>query len=240
MRDPHFRIGKMKVKALLLVCSVVAVSVAQAAPTLFVTINPIFVANSDGSNQSADLRYLPYANKIYQQADIQLNFLAPVFVNNTTLNSWNINNNALFSQAGNGSVSDPLTINAWFVKSITGASVYGFAQSIGARNMVMDTTNIAGFSALGRVDTFSHELGHCLGLSHTSTSNHLICDGGNRNIPQTLGDVAPDGQNLDLITTSQIATIRSSPYAQAVPEPVSMVALVAGAAALSRRRRKAA
>lgn len=230
----------MKTKALLLLIATVAVSVAQAAPTLFVTIKPILVANTDGSNLSPDLRYVQYANKIYAQADIQFNFLAPVVVNNTTLNNWDINNNSLFSLAGNGASTDPLTINAWFVDTVTGSSVYGFAQSLGARNMVMDTTNIAGYSALGRVDTFSHELGHCLGLAHTSVSNHLICSGGLRDIPQTLGDVAPDGQNLDLLTTSQIATVRSSQYAQAVPEPVSMVALVAGAAVLARRRRRSA
>ncbi|MCE9558313.1 MAG: PEP-CTERM sorting domain-containing protein [Armatimonadetes bacterium] len=228
------------VRTLFVVGLVAVVSASYALPMLQVTIQPIIAANTNGTMQSQMTAYQNYATKIYAQADIQLNILAPNYLNNTSYNSFNYNNaNTLVQAAGAGQNANPLVINAWFVKDVINASVYGFAY-LNAPYMVMDTTAILGYSALGRVDTFSHELGHVLGLPHVSGNNRLMAAGGGRNIPQTLGNVAPDGLGYDLLVTSEINTIRNSRFALPVPEPTSLAALAFGVAVLCRKRRKSA
>jgi len=243
-RDVFLEGQKMRIR-LAAFFAVVAVGSIANAQTLIVTIQPILAAENNGTNLSPMLAYTDYAAKIWAQADIQLNILTPNILNKTSYNQFNNNNaSALVNAPGNGQNANPLVVNAWFVDNIINTSVYGFAF-FDQPYMVMDTTNIAGFSALGRVDTFSHELGHVLNLPHytgANTSKNLMASGGSRDIPQNLGDVAPDGLGLDFLTANQIATARNSRFAiEAVPEPatMSLVGIGLGIAAL-RRKRKAA
>ncbi len=238
----------------LFVCSLVIVSAAasQALTTLTVTIQPILVANNDGSDLSPDLSYQDYARKIWDQADIDLVFLSAVTLNKSSYNAWNYNNSwSMVNAPGNGQNSNPLVINAWFVDHIYNESVYGFGY-LNAPFMVMDTDNIAGYSALGRVDTFAHELGHVLNLDHYDATNpgdpakakHLLASGGIRLIPQQLSDVAPDGLGYDLLGQDEIAIARRSKFAIAgepsVPGPAAALPFAIGLIAACKKRRRSA
>ncbi|GIK32847.1 MAG: PEP-CTERM sorting domain-containing protein [Armatimonadetes bacterium] len=211
-----------------------------------VVVNPILVAKSDGSARAAFAAYEVYADKIWDQANIMIDFLAPTYLDDTAYWAFDYSNAwSLVTDPGHGQSGDALTINAFFVDHIYNASVYGFAY-YDQPYMVLDVQNILGYSALGRVDTFSHELGHNLYLPHYDVANpgdpnaadHLMASGGIRNIPQDLGDVAPDGNGWDLLGADEIDTARASRFAQAVPEPATLAVLGAGLAILSRRRRK--
>jgi hypothetical protein len=53
----------------------------------------------------------------------------------------------------------------------------------------------------GRIDVFAHELGHVFGLGHNDLGAggalNLMTTGGSRTLPTTIGDLFPDGAQLD-------------------------------------------
>ena len=79
-----------------------------------------------------------------------------------------------------------------------------------------------------RIDAIYHEIGHNLGLDHTSNGAvlNLMTDGALRFAPSSINDITPDGANMDQLTPDQIATALASPLVVAdaqVPEPASWV-----------------
>ncbi|HRK21515.1 MAG TPA: hypothetical protein PLX06_06890, partial [Fimbriimonadaceae bacterium] len=133
----------------------VAAAAALAVNDKKVVINPILVAADDGSGRADFAAYTDYAQKIWDQAGITLEFLAPTLLDDDDYYTFDEDNAvALVTGAGGGQSGDPKVINAWFVDTIINASVYGFAF-LDFPYMVMDVSNIQGYSALGRVDTFS-------------------------------------------------------------------------------------
>jgi hypothetical protein len=108
---------------------------------------------------------------------------------------------------GNGQSPNENTINLYFVNILNtpGSSNINRAVSyVNGNGIVVSTVNEV-------LDTTFHELGHNLGLDHTTFGNQnqppddLLSAGGIRTIPATIGDITPNGANLDQLNTTQAA-----------------------------------
>ena len=214
----------------------------QALPLRQVTIQAYQVCDDAGNNCATTSLFADFTAKIWAQADIVVNFLAMQVVNSSArLNEDN------FSDLGANANSS--IINLWFVNDLTdcggpvGGTLFGCGTSGGWFAL---TQAVFDYSAVGRVDTLSHELGHVLGLGHADfgagAADNLMTSGNTRGIPQLIGDVSPDGLGLDKLTDEQIAEARGSRYTSAlrVPEPGSMTLALFALVGLGLRRRREA
>ena len=192
--------------------------VAQADVIERVTINPIIVSNSDGSNtaelfgtatQEAEIKRL--IDEIYLQAQVDVEWLAPQTYNNTFANIGNGGtrpNSDLTTvvnagdSAGIGN-SSSLIIDMYFVEIAAGfadttentANGLAYVNDNGITMHVGDNlpSFLGGRDVVARV--VAHEIGHNLGLDHISDTNNLMNDGSD-------------------LTVSQITTIVNSSFTQ--------------------------
>ena len=228
--------------AVLAVAAVFATAPAQAAATKQVTIQAWRVCDDAGNNCADTNFFEAFTQKIWAQADISVNFLAIQQVNSSArLNETN------FSDLGN--VGNDNIVDLWFLNDLSDCggnfgfgSLYGCGTESGWFAM---TKWVGDYSAIGRVDTLSHELGHVLGLGHNDFgaggADNLMTSGGSRSIAQALGDVNPDGLGLEKLTAAQIAEARTSRYlVNVVPEPGSLALAALALLGLGLARRKGA
>ena len=213
---------------------------AQALPTMQVTIQPWQVCNDVGLNCATAGLFDLFTQKIWAQADIVVNFLAMQQVNSTA----RLNEDA-FGDLGN--VGDASIIDLWFVNDLLdcggpfgAGGLFGCGTSGG---WFAVTQQVFNFSAVGRVDTLSHELGHVLGLGHNNfgagAADNLMTAGGGRTIAQLIGDVNPDGLGLEKLTVAQANEARTSGYAtNRVPEPGTLALAAFGLLGSFLTRRK--
>jgi len=164
-----------------------------------VTVQPIIVSNSDGSNtaemfgnatQQATIEGL--VDTIWAQAGIDVKWLAPNYWNNSTANSGDYSLTSLLSSGASAGVShtDPLVLNFYFVEITPGSTemnenvVNGFAfvGSNGISQAVGDqlVTWQGGREVIAGVT--AHEIGHNLGLGHITETENLMAanSGGDR------------------------------------------------------------
>ena len=230
------------------------------------SVQPIQVCKDDGSSCAGVNLFADITAKILKQANLKVSFLPTNRLNasrflsiNDSPNRGSINyefyeltRTGPAGAFGRNPNSTPNSgpINVWFVDTIEASNdltQFGLAW-VGANGVAVSKATLE-FGQNGRTDTVAHEIGHNLGLRHTTLgaggANNLETDGDRRNIPSSVDDISPDGAGLSSLTGAQIAAIKRSPFvtqgdpglalgtetsdadadAISVPEPVSWIGL---------------
>jgi hypothetical protein len=210
----------------LLFLSAVTPVLGQLPITKRITIQPVQLRSSAGTTPANPslLLYEEVADRIWAQAGIDIQFLTPVTYdsdNYLTITSDPMQPDSLqgLSQVTGQSWSDGApgmtnVVRLFFVKQIDGInSNLGFTlQSglyIGIGNAVVidQQTAIAiadsAFTS-GVVDVIAHEIGHALGLNHTTLGAggalNLMTDGGPKTEVYTINNIYPEGIDADVLT----------------------------------------
>ncbi len=188
---------------------------AESGIVEVVTVQPIIVSNSNGTNtaeffgnsaQETQIKQL--IDDIYYQAGIDVDWLTPTTWNNTFANVGNNGNrpgsdlDQVVNQGDSAGVgnSNPLVIDLYFVEIAAGfgntsentANGLAFVDANGITAHVGDALPTF---ALGRdvvAEVIAHEIAHNLGLEHVHDTNNLMDEGDELNASQIATILASD------------------------------------------------
>ena len=198
-----------------------------------ITIQPIDVCDNSGNGCAnagdATLNALEAATQaIWAQAGIGITFLKTETYDNSAYQSVTADlttaspsdpARSLMRDPGHGQSSDPQVLNLYFVNQLTdahdpGALLRGFSFTNG-NGMILGPAPV--------LDTMAHEIGHNLGLDHTTfgagASTDLMTAGDTRLYPTDISQIGA----VDKLTPSQITQARSPLFS------VGQLSMVAGA-----------
>ncbi len=199
---------------------------ATASDQLVLEVQPIQVCDDAGIVCAQVELFETIANKIWDQADIEISFLPLNQLNDSTyLTTDDDEFSDLSFSGGAGSFGrhpdssrTEGPINLWFVDVIqTSTGLLQFGNAWVGLNGVVISDDILDFNnGVGRIDVIAHELGHNLGLRHSTfgagSPNNLLSGGSVREIPESIDDIFPDGDRLSQLTSAQIAEVQSSSF----------------------------
>ena len=170
-------------------------------------VNPITVCDNAGANCAATTLFPTFFSDTLLQAKVATVVLPGSTINNTAL--LNVNGVADVNKVGNGQSTNAMALNAWFVNSLAaapGSTLFGEGY-VNGNGVVINTSAV---TSNNRTDTFTHEIGHNLGLDHDTfgagAATNLMTRGSLRTPPASG------------LTADQITQIRASQFVQEAPK----------------------
>jgi len=199
-------------------------------------IQPIQVCDDHGGNCAKVNMFADITARILEQAKLRVNFLPTNQLNGSRFlslsNSGSNNEFHEISRSGEpgdygrheDSTRTTGPINVWFVDEIessSSATQFGAAW-VDANGVVISSETLDFNNGQGRVDTVAHEIGHNLGLRHTTFGaggkDNLLTDGNTRLTPRSVDDIGETGAGLSKLTAEQIAEIQNSGFIRGIEE----------------------
>ncbi|MBT9312825.1 zinc-dependent metalloprotease family protein [Leptothoe kymatousa] len=203
-------------------------TVTESDQQLVLEVQPIQVCDDDGLVCAQVELFETIADKIWDQANLDIAFLPLNQLNDSTYLTTDEDEflDLSFSGAAGSfgrhpdSTSTTGPINLWFVDVIeTSAGLVQFGNAWIGSNGVLISDDILDFNnGIGRLDVIAHEIGHNLGLRHSTlgagAADNLLTGGGTRTIPESIDDIFPDGERLSQLNSQQIERVRESSFVQ--------------------------